>query len=74
MSQAIQDGVSVIDGSSTIGALHQTSSDGNHAGFSNKDADYNKKLIGRYKYHFAHVFSAQYKTLWHANTKDICIV
>ena len=36
VSQAIQDGVPVIDGSSTIGDLHQTISDGNHVGFSKK--------------------------------------
>ena len=62
----------MVDASLTIGALHQTSTDGDHAGFVNADSGYNYKLIGRYKYHFSGVSSAQYRTKW--NHSDVIIV
>ena len=61
---ALTSGVSVIDASLTIGALHQTSDDGNKAGFLNSDAEYNRKLIGPFNYNLGLTCNAQTRTIY----------
>ena len=61
---AITSGVSVIDASLTIGALHQTSDDGNKSGFNNRDANYNNKLIGLFNYSIGVTSNAQTRTIF----------
>lgn len=47
VATAIAAGVSVVDATRTLLALHQTGVDGNFAGHRNKDAGHNPKVIGR---------------------------
>ena len=62
VGQAIRGGVSVVDATNTIVAMHQTGKEGNLAGSKNKDGGYNKRIIGSYKYTTGLTSSAQYVT------------
>lgn len=57
---SIMSNKTVVDGTSTILALHQTGPDGNYAGAKNTDSNYNKKLIGKFNYNKGLTRSAQY--------------
>ena len=73
MVTAISYGVSVIDASNTIGALHQTTEDGNRAGFNSEDSDYNIKLIGEFKFNLGYTSSAQTRTKWDEAAENVLI-
>ena len=64
VGQAIRNGVTVVDATNTLVAVHQTDKDGNYAGKTgkNKDRNYNLKLIGNYNYDSGRTSSAQYVT------------
>ena len=64
---AIQQSVSVVDGTATLLAVHQTDQDGNFAGHANKDNAFNAVRIGKFDYYSGFTKSAQYVTRFIAN-------
>lgn len=66
VATAIRKGVSVVDATRSLVALHQTDQDGNFAGHNrnNSDRDFNLRAIGnRFRYHSGHTTRSQYMTL-----------
>ena len=59
---ALHHGVSVVDATNTLTALHQTSRDGNWAGFASKFAGYNKRFLGRFNFRQGLTSSSQFVT------------
>lgn len=62
VAKAIMKGVSVVDATKTLLALHQSGVDGDYAGFKNKDQDFNSKAIGAFNYGRGHTTGSQYFT------------
>lgn len=65
VATAIRRGVSVVDATRSVTALHQTDRDGNFAGhnWNNSDRDYNLRAIGRkFRYHSGHTTRSQFVT------------
>jgi len=59
---ALRHGVSVVDATDTLTALHQTSRDGNMAGHRSASAGYNSRYLGRFNFHFGLTSSSQFVT------------
>ena len=70
VATAIMNNVSVVDATNTLLAVHMTDREGNLAGSKNRDMLFNKRLIGRFKYHRGMTSSAQYATLIARNNTD----
>ena len=75
---AIMQGITVVDATSTILALHQTGEDGNFAGHHQPDSKHNRKVIGPFHFGKGTVSAAQMVTkrdnnegiqLWSKGTK-----
>ena len=64
---AIRQKVTVVDATSTLLAVHQTGSDGNKAGYRNRDSEFNIGRIGEFNVNRGLTDSAQYVTKF---TKD----
>jgi len=64
---AIQQNVAVVDATTTLLAFHQTDRDGNFAGRTNSDAEFNSIRIGLFNYDTGLTTSAQYVTMFTAD-------
>ena len=67
---AIHDDVTVVDATATLLAFHQTGSDGEKAGFKNKDVDVNIIRIGQLNYGSGFTSSAQCETRFEVIVKS----
>jgi hypothetical protein len=64
VAMAIRDGVSVIDATASILAVHQSDRDGNFAGHNNSDRNANVAVIGKYfSYRRGFTSRSQYVTM-----------
>lgn len=67
-------GVTVIDVTETVTALHQTApSESKFAGFDNLDARYNYNVIGNYSLDMGHTHHGLYETLFNEERMDIVL-
>ena len=73
VATAIINHVSVIDASETIGALHQTTVDGNKAGFKNSNFKYNYDVIGNFNYALGYTSNTQTRTVWDQLHQNVII-
>ena len=62
MTQALLWGVTLVDASDTLLALHQTGLDGNKAGWNSSDKCTNRDLIGPYVYDAGRTTCAKWRT------------
>ena len=74
VSLALQRGVSVVDATVTLTALHQSGRDGNLAGFINKDNGYNYREIGVFNYDGGLTSYAPYITGYNITTGAIYVM
>ena len=70
MGLAIQNNVTVVDAMETLLAFHQTDRDGNFAGLSYRDNEFNQMSIGVFSYTTGTTISAQYVTKFIAD--EVC--
>jgi len=59
---ALRHGVSVVDATDTLTALHQTTRDGNLAGYGSKVGWYNRQYLGRFNFRQGLTSSSQFVT------------
>ena len=68
---ALKNGLSVIDATETILTVHQTGKEGNKAGFRNRDANYNYRLLRKFNRKRGHTIYAPYYTKHGRKERDI---
>ncbi|ELU10507.1 hypothetical protein CAPTEDRAFT_223807 [Capitella teleta] len=62
LTQALVWGITLVDATDTVFALHQTGADGNKAGWKSSDKCTNRDLVGPYVYSAGRTYCAKWKT------------